>query len=193
MLCIGIDEPSWFNAHMRMTTEGNLLEWRTRAVGPVWAIMLPPAVTLTDLGIEGVDSLTMKIDMVNGTLEPVEITVRATGGTPVTSAKLRQLPIKELTRAVIERHVGERDAEQGSVSFGAALLDPQEVEMIRLRGPVDESLRVAASIYELARMTGLPPAREVEKVLGMPRTTVSKWIRRARDRGFLEGDDGPAA
>jgi hypothetical protein len=34
---------------------------------------------------------------------------------------------------------------------------------------------------------GLPPAKQVELSFEVPRTTASKWVRRARERGFLDG------
>jgi transposase-like protein len=48
---------------------------------------------------------------------------------------------------------------------------------------------VAAWVYNVASLVGLPPAKKVERELGLPRTTASKWIRRARDMGLISPEE----
>jgi hypothetical protein len=67
------------------------------------------------------------------------------------------------------------------------MLSDQDVAYLRLQGPTDDSLEWVAYFYNLAGVLGLPPARQVEVGLDLPRTTATKWIRRARDKGLLDG------
>src|SRR5690625_2012825 len=46
-------------------------------------------------------------------------------------------------------------------------------------------LAQVAQIYNRAADEGLPPARQVEVELDAPRTTVAKWVRRAKDEGLI--------
>lgn len=59
-------------------------------------------------------------------------------------------------------------------------------KVCRFQGPTPETLGWVALIYGSAKELGLPPARQVEKDLGLPRTTASKWVRRARQQGFIQ-------
>jgi hypothetical protein len=50
------------------------------------------------------------------------------------------------------------------------------------------TLEWVAFFYNLGRAVGLPPARQVELELNVPRTTASKWVRRAREEGLIHGE-----
>lgn len=94
------------------------------------------------------------------------------------------LPVAELAQ-VITGHAfrGAREVTaDGEVHIQLFSLSEQEAELIRLRGPVASSLEHAARIYNAAER-GLDPARQVELVIGLPRTTVTRWVRRAREAG----------
>lgn len=174
-------------------------EPRTIRVGPSWTIRVPFDIEVAGVEIEvpEVALVQMRIDLLGATLVPIAITVQTIDGEPVTGTLLRRIPIARITRDGVVTELDEVLSDvDGSLAIrhGVPAINAVQAEVIRLRGPVDESLRVTASIYELARLTGAAPAREVENVLGMPRTTVTKWIRRARDRGYLvDGDDGAAS
>ena len=112
------------------------------------------------------------------------------GSPPLTSTILRAVPVQRLARAAIlagvQRGRRKRTSDGGtSTEILSPGLDDKDLELVRLRGPVPESLEVAAWVYNVAHLVGLPPARQVELTLGLPRTTASKWIKRARDMGLI--------
>jgi hypothetical protein len=71
------------------------------------------------------------------------------------------------------------------VGTAAPVLTEQEVELARLRGPVDSTLRTTAAIYKAAAAVGDPPLQAVERTLGLPRSTAGRWVSLARGRGLL--------
>lgn len=152
-----------------------------------WGVNVPIQAKYSDLSTEGLESVELTIDLVDGTLAPIAVTAVATPGHAVDGTSLRDIPVHELATAAIGEFLLRCvDDEEGAFEP----MEPLEfdAEAIRSAGPTDESLRVVADIYEIARLMGDPPARQVEKTLNMPRTTASKWIRRARERGILEVD-----
>lgn len=67
---------------------------------------------------------------------------------------------------------------------------PHEIRRrLRVQGPTDETLEWVARIYNEARLRRRPPARQVEIDLDVPRTTASKWVRRAREKGLVPPPD----
>jgi len=48
------------------------------------------------------------------------------------------------------------------------------------------ALRTTAEIYRSAVENGQSPNAQVERLLELPKSTASEWIRKARQRGFLE-------
>lgn len=152
-----------------------------------WGVSAPIEATYTETGLPGVAAIRMTIDVVEGRLEPVRVDVQAAEGQAITGTILRSVPVHELARyalsGVLMRRIDGRDDAWAHVD--GLSIDP---DAVRAAGPTDESLRVVADIYEIARLMGLPPARQVEKDLGLPRTTASKWVRKAREKGILEAD-----
>jgi len=67
-------------------------------------------------------------------------------------------------------------------------LSDEEVARLRKQGPTDETLGWVAYFYNLAGILGLPPAKQVEVSLRVPRTTASKWVRRAKEKGLIDGE-----
>ena len=135
----------------------------------------------------------MTIDWFDGVLQPTTVRVTARDGVPLTGTMLRQVPVRGMANELIFTAAGEVGIFDGTVTFaykGGIVIADEERERIRLQGPTDESLRMAADLYQLGRAVGLSPAKFVETNLGMPRTTVTKWIRRARNKGLIEDFDG---
>lgn len=65
--------------------------------------------------------------------------------------------------------------------------DPEWLAKLKLEGPKSErAWRVTAAIYRQAVEGGRPGNAAVERFLELPRSTASEWIRRARERGYLE-------
>jgi hypothetical protein len=159
-------------------------------VAPGLLMNIPGTATLTDVESAGsLLTVVMDLRMTADGVRATSIKVTASKpGEPVTSAALR-LPVAELIREVLRIAIlpgrTERHADGSAViEVGAPV--GINAELIRLRGPGNpESLATAARIYTIARLTGLPPVRQVSAELGMPRTTATTWIRRAREAGLL--------
>lgn len=163
---------------------------------------LPLTATFEDVDLGGSShTVEMKLGMTTEGVRPVAVTVVPSAeGQPVTGTALRAVRVQELARHAILRAATRgrtETTEDGGTSteIMSPELTDQEVELIRLRGPVRESLEVAAWLYNVACVIGVPPAKEVERGLGLPRTTATKWIKRARDMGLIEspaegGTDG---
>lgn len=101
----------------------------------------------------------------------------------LSAADLRRIPlgridaainaeVDEINRAVIDRRVA---------------ADPIEVPTGRRRYP-DSFYEEMAARYQGLTFLGEPPAKMIAEQAGVPVTTVHRWVREARRRGFL----GPA-
>jgi hypothetical protein len=101
----------------------------------------------------------------------------------------RRVVIHELTRAAVVAsawHERRTQAESGQVTIDLlADRDPRDLELIKLRGPVPGSLEQMAFVYNLAAIVGLPPVRQVELELGLPHSTASAWIRKAKEQKLI--------
>jgi hypothetical protein len=125
--------------------------------------------------------------------------VRRPGGAPITARQFRRLPVDSLCEAA-----GIAIALEGDVSDGIVTLRPSLRDFVTLRPPQalhargraplgDEHFKQVASIYRSARRSGQPAARAVadDSRWGrvVPLKTAERWIRAARDGGFLKGDE----
>jgi hypothetical protein len=120
---------------------------------------------------------------------------RLEGGPPVTAEGLRRVPVASIVRDAaaraalrVERQrrgakltpIGENDED-----FYRALRKTKARGRTRL---TDDELEEVATIYRAAHARGEAPTETVREVLRTSRASASRWIREARDRGFL----GPA-
>lgn len=108
----------------------------------------------------------------NGTdsyVEHIGLTMRP-GGRSITSEGLREIPVMRLMR----KELGEMQAE---------LEESMDVPKELKRGPID--LRAVSDAYRLEMMLGKSPTVFVAERFGIPRSTVGKWIMKARNQGFL--------
>lgn len=65
-------------------------------------------------------------------------------------------------------------------------------EIVRKRdrvGPTDDVLELVAVLVDYNMLVGTPPVKALESMFKIPNRTASRWIRLAKDRGFLQ--DGP--
>lgn len=126
----------------------------------------------------------MRLDLVDGAIEPVVLTVSDPAG--VTGLNLRALKVAELTRAVItECNVLRRGTEISGHVFLEEMAPP-DMEKIRSTGPSDYSLGWVGYFHTLGRLMKEPQAKMVERELGLTAPTAGRWIRKARDAGYLE-------
>lgn len=163
-----------------------------REVAPGVFMQLPGTVTCEDVELCGAPyTITIGLDMTADGIRPVSVTVAVPEGSPpVTGTILRAVPVQALTRAgiltgALRGRPGTTDGGGTRIDILSTTLTDQETELIRLRGPVRESLEWAAYLYNMAQLVGLPPARQVETGLGLPHPTATKWIRRAKDMGLI--------
>jgi hypothetical protein len=118
---------------------------------------------------------------------------RREDGPPVTSEGLRQIPVATFLRLAVEGNllrVGPTIRE-GNKSTWTLTPTGQITLSERARaggGPSEQDLRAVADVYQLAHVTGGAPTKTVMQRLGLPRSTASRWVRMARERGLL----GPA-
>lgn len=109
---------------------------------------------------------------VTGRYECRDLRITSESPTPeITGESIRSLPI----------HSWVVEAAQGALGDAQGMSVPRPAA-----GKVtDEFLAQAARVYRRALLVGRPPVDAVMTGLGLPRTTASRWITRARDRGLL--------
>jgi hypothetical protein len=118
---------------------------------------------------------------------------RRKDGPPITTEGLREIPVAAFLRAALEFHLmrGGPVIREGNTSTLTLTWAGPIALSERARagaGPSEKDLRAVADVYQLAYVTGGAPTKTVMERLGLPRSTASRWIRMARDRGLL----GPA-
>ena len=62
---------------------------------------------------------------------------------------------------------------------------------LRQEGPTDRALRWTAHLYRCAMAVWLNPAVQIEKQLKLSHSTAARWIRLARQKGYLGPSEGP--
>lgn len=180
---------------------------QTHHLGSVMMDM-PGTLVISDAPAKG-QEVSFRVDWVQGEgVRPTAITVSSTVGREVTSTDLRNVNVKHLWRAAIVDHVVYQrmfnfDWEKfdGKIAFDSPVqLSDDILERIRLRGPERATLAYVADLYMFADSIGLAPALYVQQIFAgeslapLPRTTATKWIKKARDLGMFEewfsnGDD----
>lgn len=168
-------------------------------VGPV-SMDLPGLLMINDVPAQG-QSVSFRVNWVDGEgLRPTAITVSSLVGKEVTSTDLRNVNVKNIWRSAIVHHVKylrlfrfDWEKWDGKIGIDSPLQLPDDVlETIRLRGPERATLEYVADLYTFADLIGLAPALYVQQVFAgenlepLPRTTATKWIKKARDMGLFE-------
>jgi len=134
----------------------------------------------TEIKVDGA-AYTVEIGIdADARVESVKVT-SAPGGPPVTGTVFRALRLQELQRAALARALHGR----GGMPALLETLTAEEAELTRLRGPVPSSLETTGRIYTAAVVSRLDPAKQVETVLKMPRSTAIRWIRLSKDAGYI--------
>jgi hypothetical protein len=118
---------------------------------------------------------------------------RREDGPPVTTEGLREIPVAAFLRLALEGsllRVGPREYDGHTSSWKLTPAGPIALSERAQAGggPSDADLRAVADVYQLAYLTGAAPTKTVMQRLDLPRSTASRWVRMARERGLL----GPA-
>lgn len=163
-------------------------------------IDLPGELSIADVPAKG-QGVTFRVDHVDGVgVRPTAVLVTSTTGQEVTSTDLRKVNVKHLWRAAIVDHVKymrmfmfDWEEWDGKVARDSPLQLPDEIlERLRLRGPTRPTLDYVVDMYMFADSIGLAPALYVQEIFAgenldpLPRTTATKWIKKARDMGLFE-------
>lgn len=140
-------------------------------------VSIPASITRTwdDVGGYTVE-MTAAYDPYSGRYVTRKLTVEASG--EVTGEGLRQITVKGLLRHAV--------AEQVAPLLATTVAHPRDLGRA---GPTTETLRHVAAVYRLALLLGDAPTQRVADSLGVPRSTVARWVTRARDRGYLTVTD----
>jgi hypothetical protein len=150
-------------------------------IAPGITLELPAVAEFGGVDLDGGEhSVKMVLRMTPDGVRPTSVEVDGIGNA-VTGTTLRSLRVWELAKEAI--HLG-LDRSGGL----ATRLSAERAEHLRAIGPKRETLEWVAFFYNLGRAVGLPPARQVEIELNVPRTTASKWVRRAREEGLIHGE-----
>jgi hypothetical protein len=118
---------------------------------------------------------------------------RREDGPPVTTEGIREIPVAAFLRLAVEGNllrVGPTERHGQTSSWKLTWAGPIALSERAQAGggPNDADLRAVADVYQLAYLTGAAPTKMVMQRLDLPRSTASRWVRMARDRGLL----GPA-
>lgn len=155
-------------------------------------VMFLPGVA-SFVGVEADGQLvdvTIRVERLGVGVRPTLVCVEAEG-VAITGTILRGVRVQELSREAIRLGVRRGHAVPGGASASSdGVVTESAVKQLKQRGPVRESLEWAAYVYNVARVLGDPPARAVELAFDMPRTTVSKWVRKAKELGLIEEPNG---
>lgn len=144
---------------------------------------LPGEVEANGVEIDGsLFTVRLRLEMTEQGIRPTVVTVESEDDPPssVTGTTLRAVKVWELAVEGIRLGLSREGGK-------ATMLSAERAEQLRALGPKPETLEWVAFFYNLGAATGLPPARQVELGLGVPRTTASKWVRRAREAGLIDG------
>jgi hypothetical protein len=107
---------------------------------------------------------------------------RRPNGPEVTSESLRTIPLRRLVRLAVE----EAGDITGWSDQDAVLLRPGDGVPFAGEGPTDRNLLAGAYVYAIAALSGGTPAKAVAEAFGIEQRTASNWVRKARDRGYLD-------
>lgn len=146
-------------------------------------IELPASALFDDVEIEGEPHrVTMRLELTTEGIRPTSVTVDGQSR-PVSGTTLRAVRVWDLAEQAIRLGLDR-------TSGAPTVLSSKKAAQLRASGPQTETLEWVAFFYNLGHAIGLAPARKVELELGVPRTTASKWVRRAREAGLIHEPAG---
>jgi hypothetical protein len=133
-------------------------------------------------------------DGVASTLGEVRYSVRPDKKIPVSTTRIRTIPLEPLLRrAVDECRIAYRKV--GPAEIWRVSPEDRQTQFVPVmkraasetrRRITDEQLQQVADIYQLALSEGIHPTKAVHEQLGLPSgNTAKKWVAKARAKGFL--------
>lgn len=117
----------------------------------------------------------------------------------VTSEVLRKLAVSSLIATTLATSTDHGDAPDRFFSIFRQLPNVDNIEPwgwtapdgLREEGPTDRTLQWVAHLYLYAMALAMNPAKEVEDRLKLSHSTAGRWIRLARQKGYLGPSEGP--
>lgn len=119
-------------------------------------------------------SMTVALKGARFVCKSLTVTMRDSGE-PVTGEGLRLVPVGRLMREAVWTVLEEA---RGPDPFTVGPEDAAD-------GPTDAAIRKVATVYQVAYALGEAPTARVAEVFSLTRATAGRWIRTARDRGYL--------
>ncbi|OBY30804.1 hypothetical protein [Mycolicibacter kumamotonensis] len=132
----------------------------------------------------------VRIDRSDGTPRLAELRMVADGGGDIDPAAVRNVPVRRLAKAAAQFiSMTEHGVANAGDMFDPTGLSRPDLEPGKRRrnlGP--EHYRQVAARLEWAREIGLPPREHVADYYGVALPTLDRWIKQAKQRGFLRRD-----
>jgi hypothetical protein len=118
------------------------------------------------------------------------------GGDPITGESIRQLALHQFVRRSVIVSVKSgltpgATVETGQERAAFGLIPTEQVEQCRAAGPVTETLKWVALLYQAALATDDAPTKTVREVFGISQSTAGAWVATARKQGYLGESEGP--
>lgn len=155
-----------------------------KQVSPTAHFMLPGTLAFSDEPHEGWQ-INVGIDVRNCQISPTSVQVIAGDTQSVTGSDLRAIAIHVLLGKSL---LHDKLREFWRMDKGW-LKSQEAVARIRAEGPTDENVRYAADLFLFSKATRGAASEFVQQSLGLPKPTAARWLRRARELGYIDGDD----
>lgn len=140
-------------------------------------------------GTEGLEEVKLSVGKVGDGLAVTELVATAAEGQQITSKQIRGLPLGKIVARAVRVSLNRLEEQAGgyAMRIGGTVyeLDDEELAAIRAAGPTDENLQRVADLSAVALLVGDSPSAEVAAALGLTQATAYRWIRKAREKGFL--------
>ncbi len=152
----------------------------------IWA---PPRITVEVVDVPDVAvDLTAELRLDGGRYEVEELRIRRReGGMAVTGEVIRSIPVQSLVRGAVANLT---ELRTGAFRRPVALTI-EDGAKLAAAGPTDETLRWVARLYLMAQLASEAPAKAVKEALDIPSSTAGLWIRRSKDRGYMDAKEPP--
>lgn len=121
-----------------------------------------------------------------------DLSDRPHSGRPVTTEVLRQIQVERLIqRNVLVNYPGAPTTSELENPDGVEPWGLTMPEGLTDRGPTDRVLKWVAHFYRWGYAVSYGATKSVEESLKLPRSTAGRWIKLAREAGYLGPAEGP--